>query len=81
MELLKRAMPYLCLEKFGQSKALPGQKTQSMKFRRYNSLGLRTTALTEGVTPTSEKMTATDITATLSQYGKLKSAVLKPILN
>lgn len=71
VELLKRAMPYLCLEKFGQSKSLPANKTQSIKFRRYNSLGLRTTALTEGVTPASEKMTATDITATLYQYGGL----------
>ena len=71
VELLKRAMPYLCLEKFGQSKSLPANKTQSMKFRRYNSLGLRTTPLTEGVTPASEKLTATDITATLYQYGGL----------
>ena len=71
VELLKRAMPYLYLEKFGQAKSLPGNKTQSMKFRRYNSLGLRTTPLTEGVTPASEKMTATDITATLYQYGGL----------
>ncbi len=54
-----------------QAKSLPGNKTMSMKFRRYNSLSLRTTALTEGVTPTSEKMTATDISATLSQYGGL----------
>jgi N4-gp56 family major capsid protein len=71
VELLKRAMPYLCLEKFAQAKTLPANKTQSMKFRRYNSLGLRTTALTEGVTPSSDKMTATDVTATLSQYGGL----------
>jgi N4-gp56 family major capsid protein len=71
VELLKRAMPYLCLEKFGQAKSLPGNKTQSIKFRRYNSLGLRTTALTEGVTPSSDKLTATDITATLYQYGGL----------
>jgi N4-gp56 family major capsid protein len=71
VDLLKRAMPYLCLEKFGQAKSLPGNKTQSMKFRRYNSLGLRTTPLTEGVTPTSDKLTATDITATLKQYGGL----------
>ena len=71
VELLKRAMPYLCLEKFGQAKSMPGNKTQSMKFRRYNSLGLRTTPLTEGVTPASDKMTATDITATLYQYGGL----------
>ena len=54
VELLKRAMPYLVLEKFGQAKSLPANKTQSMKFRRYNSLGLRTTPLVEGVTPASE---------------------------
>ena len=71
VDLLKRAMPYLCLEKFGQAKSLPGNKTQSMKFRRYNSLGLRTTPLTEGVTPASEKLTATDILVTLYQYGGL----------
>lgn len=71
VELLKRAMPYLCLEKFGQAKSLPGNKTQSIKFRRYNSLGLRTTPLTEGVTPASEKLSADDITATLYQYGGL----------
>jgi N4-gp56 family major capsid protein len=64
-------MPYLCLEKFGQAKSLPENKTQSIKFRRYNSLGLRTTPLTEGVTPSSDKLTATDITATLYQYGGL----------
>ena len=71
VELLNRAMPYLCLERFGQAKAQPGNKTMSMIFRRYNSLGLRTTALTEGITPTSEKLTATDITATLQQFGGL----------
>lgn len=71
VELLKRAMPYLCLEKFGQAKSLPANKTQSIKFRRYNSLGLRTTPLTEGVTPASDKLTATDLTATLYQYGGL----------
>lgn len=71
VELLKRAMPYLCLEKFGQAKSLPAHKTQSIKFRRYNSLGLRTDPLTEGVTPASEKLTATDIPATLYQYGGL----------
>lgn len=71
VELLKRAMPYLCLEKFGQAKSLPANNTQAMKFRRYNALSLRTTPLTEGVTPTSEKLTASDITAQLYQYGGL----------
>jgi len=71
VDLLKRAMPYLCLEKFGQARSLPSNKTMSTVFRRYNSLGLRLTPLTEGVTPASEKLTATDISATLSQYGGL----------
>jgi N4-gp56 family major capsid protein len=71
VELLKRAMPYLCLEKFGQAKSLPANKTQTRKFRRYNSLALATTALTEGVTPAGKKLTATDISVQLYQYGDL----------
>lgn len=71
VELLKRALPYLCLEKFGQAKTLPGNKTQSMKWRRYKSLGVATTALTEGVTPPSKKLTYEDISCTLYQYGDL----------
>jgi len=69
VELLKRAMPYLCLEKFGQSKSLPSNKTQSMKFRRYNAIGVTGTRLTEGVTPAGKKLTTTDVTATLYQDG------------
>ena len=69
VDLLKRAFPYLCLEKFGQSKPLPEHKTTSMVFRRYNALALATTALTEGVTPVGKKLTKTDVPCTLSQYG------------
>ena len=69
VELLKRAMPYLCLEKFGQAKSLPGNKTQSMKFRRYNALATTGTRLTEGVTPAGKKLTSTDVTCTLYQDG------------
>jgi N4-gp56 family major capsid protein len=71
VELLKRAMPFLCLEKFGQSKSLPGGKTMTMKFRRYNALALATTPLAEGVTPAGKKITATDVTGNLYQYGDL----------
>ena len=70
-DLLKRAMPYLVLEKFGQSKALPANSTQSMIFRRYNALALATTPLSEGVTPPSKKLTKTDVSVTLFQYGDL----------
>ncbi len=69
VELLKRAMPYLVLEKFAQAKSLPGNKTQSMKFRRYNAIATTGTRLTEGVTPAGKKLTTTDITAQLYQDG------------
>jgi len=35
VRMLKRAMPYLCLEKFGQTYPLPKNNTQTAKFRRY----------------------------------------------
>lgn len=71
VELLRRATPYLVLEKFGQAKTLPARKSNVMKFRRYNALSMALTALTEGVTPPSKKLSYTDITATLYQYGDL----------
>lgn len=79
-ELLKRGMPYLCLEKFLQSKPLPENKTTSMTFRRFNSLPLATQPLTEGVTPKSKKVTISEVTMTLQQYGRL-IAVSKLTLN
>ena len=35
VRMLKRAMPYLHLEKFGQVYPLPTNSTQTAKFRRY----------------------------------------------
>jgi len=69
VELLKRAMPFLCLEKFGQAKSLPANHTMAMKFRRYNSLPTTGTRLVEGVTPAGKKLTSTDLTAQLYQDG------------
>jgi N4-gp56 family major capsid protein len=34
-DLLKRGMPYMILEKFGQSKPIPMNNTKTIKFRRY----------------------------------------------
>lgn len=70
-ELLKRGIPYLLLEKFGQAKSLPDNSTKVIKFRRYNALDNTPTALVEGVTPGSQPLTVTDVTATLTQYGGL----------
>jgi N4-gp56 family major capsid protein len=70
-ELLKRGLPYLVFEKFGQAKSLPSNSTKVEKFRRYNALTTTPVALTEGVTPASQQLTVTDVTATLVQYGGL----------
>lgn len=70
-ELLKRGLPYLVLEKFGQAKALPANSTKVIKFRRYSALSNTPVALTEGVTPSSQQLAVVDVTATLSQYGGL----------
>lgn len=70
-ELLKRGLPYLVLEKFGQAKSLPSNSTKVEKFRRYNALSNTPVTLTEGVTPASQSLSVTDVTATLQQYGGL----------
>lgn len=68
-ELLKRGIPFLVLEKFGQAATLPSNNTKVTKFRRYNSLPTSPVALTEGVTPAGQQLSVTDYTATLSQLG------------
>ena len=70
-ELLKRGLPFLVFEKFGQAKTLPANSSKTIKFRRYNALPNTPMALTEGVTPAGTPMAATDITAVLTQYGDL----------
>ena len=84
VRMLKRAMPYLHLEKFGQTYPLPTNSTQTAKFRRYFLTGasgaagpdsgsfyipVATTPLVEGVTPSGSILANQDYTATLSQYG------------
>lgn len=68
-ELLERANPLLVLERFGQAKPLPEKSSKTIKFRRYNSLDPTPNPLTEGVTPSGKKMTATDVSASVVQYG------------
>lgn len=70
-ELLKRSMPHLVFEKFGQAKPLPANNSKVIKFRRYDPLPTTPAVLTEGVTPASTQLSATDVTATLSQYGNV----------
>ena len=67
--LLKRGNEEMILEKLGQVYVLPTGKTKTAIFRRYDALGLATTPLVEGVTPSGTKPTKTDVTVNLYQYG------------
>lgn len=70
-ELLTRAIPLLVLEKFGQTKPVPANTSDTIKFRRYNKLDPTPKTLQEGVTPDSVTITHTDIQSTLVQYGEV----------
>lgn len=67
--LLERAQPYLCHDKFGQRRPFKLNSGLTIRFRRYNALAAATTALTEGVVPAGNQLGRTDVTATLAQYG------------
>lgn len=84
VRMLKRAMPLLQLERFGQTYPLPQNSTQTAKFRRYYMTGasgaagsgtgafnipVATTPLIEGVTPSGSKLSNTDYSVQLYQYG------------
>lgn len=67
--LLAYAKPKLVHSKFATVKDLASKKGNTMKFRRYGKLATATTALTEGVTPPGDRLSKTDLTATVKQYG------------
>ncbi|MDR5867929.1 N4-gp56 family major capsid protein [Halomonas koreensis] len=66
---LKHAEPIVCLAKYGMSKPVPKNKSESVKFRRPVPLALSKTPLTEGAAPTSKAMQYEDVSVTLDQYG------------
>lgn len=67
--LLKHAEPIIVLNKFGQSKPIPQNRSQKIKFRRAKPFKPALTALTEGVRPDAQKMVYEDVETTLKQYG------------
>jgi N4-gp56 family major capsid protein len=69
MRLLRRGQYLLVTERFGQSRPLPKNHTQTIKFRRYESLVPATAPLQEGVSPPGQKLRYTDVVAVLKQYG------------
>jgi N4-gp56 family major capsid protein len=69
-EMLSHAEPVIVLSKFGATKPVPKNKADNVKFRRANPFAVSTTPLTEGVKPTSQALTYTDVAVTLNQYGQ-----------
>lgn len=67
--LLIRAQAFLVHTKWAQTRNIPMNNSNVIKFRRYSNLSAATTALTEGVTPTGSQLSVTDISATVQQYG------------
>ncbi len=67
--LLKRAEPKLLHDKWADRRPLSSKKGKTIKFRRYAALSRATTPLTEGITPNGQKLSKTDLLATVSQYG------------
>jgi N4-gp56 family major capsid protein len=69
--LLTRGIDENLHDMFGQPRPMKTGFGTTIKFRRYNSLGTNPEAyrLDQGVTPDGEKMTKTDVTATLVQFG------------
>ena len=68
--LLLRAIPLFVHTKWAQVRDIPRKSgTTTIKFRRYGNLTAATTPLQEGTTPVSTKLSVTDITATVLQYG------------
>ena len=66
--LLKRALPFLHYNKFGQLKSISKKSGDTIKFRRYNSLTVNPTPVAEGVTPSLQQLNKTDILAQVSWY-------------
>lgn len=67
--MLRHVEPVLVLSKFGQTKPIPKNKAQTVKFRRPIPFTPALTPLAEGVTPTPHKITYEDVTVALKQWG------------
>lgn len=67
--LLKRMLPTLLFANYGQKKPLAKNSGKTISFRKFNSLESAETPLTEGVTPTGNNLSMSEIKATVEQYG------------
>lgn len=69
--MLAHAEPVMVLSKFGQFKAIPKNKAETVKFRRPIPFEVATTPLVEGVTPNAKQMLYEDVEVSMEQFGDL----------
>ncbi len=67
--LIERALPVLLHSKFAQRRGIPKRGGRTVEFRKFQTLGVSKTALTEGTPPAGQSLTALAITAGVSQFG------------
>jgi len=86
-KMLTKAKALLIHTKWAQVRDIPKNSTNAIRFRRYALLTPDTTPLVEGVTPSLETLSITNVDATVQQYGrgylltdKLMFETLDPIL-
>lgn len=56
-------------EQFGQKRPIPRNGGRTIEFRRFNTLDKALTPITEGVTPSGNKLSVSSVEATVNQYG------------
>ena len=85
--LIARALPTLLFSKFAQRRSIPKHGGKTIEFRKFASLGVSKTALTEGTPPAGQSLTVSAITATIDQYGDgikfsdiVRTTTIDPIL-
>lgn len=67
--LIELATPSLVHDQFGQKRKIPRNGGKSVEFRSFSTLPKATSALTEGVTPTGNKLNVKAVVCTPEQYG------------
>ena len=67
--LITLAGPRLVHEQFGQKKPIPKGGGKIIEFRKFSKLPKALTPITEGVTPTGNKLKVSAVTASVDQYG------------
>ena len=70
-KMLEHQMPVIILDKFGDPKPMPRNKTEKIKFRRPRVFDQVDTPLVEGVTPVATQFRYEDVEGTLRQYGQV----------